>query len=169
VIRPGVDGVPHTTTYADKADASDTPEPRKSTVKAILIDPEARTVTDIESTCDLDDLYRLIGTDEVTAVPLDLTARGIGDTIWLNDNPEGAEDEHQVRGYDYPFGGRGVVVGTDDQGESADVTVTTLRSPRGSNSHGGPCTATPPRRSLEASRSGRSRQSTMNDCSAPCG
>ena len=79
-------------------------------MRAILIDPYLASVTEVETTATLADLYRLIGCDTICRLGL---APGLA--IYLDDN--GLRDQpgalFTFLGYDQPLAGRGLVIGED--------------------------------------------------------
>lgn len=91
-------------------------------MKAILIDAKARTITEVEHDGNYRQLYTLLSGDEPGKVEL-FTAVQIndqGDTLYVDDEGLLKPQEHFFRwtNYDHPFAGNGVILGTDDDGNS---------------------------------------------------
>ena len=85
-------------------------------MKAYLVDPVAKTVTEVEHDGDYRDIYKHIQADCFTA----LSINTMGDALYLDD--EGLYRDGQryfhLKGYPQPLGGRGLLLGTDDEGDS---------------------------------------------------
>jgi hypothetical protein len=109
------------------------------TLKGFLIDCHTRTITEVavpnsralrdESRAILDYMYRTLDVDLVTTVTLNSNS----DTLWLDDEgllKKGAVLWHYKGSQQY-FAGRGLVLGSDDEGYSTSVsdavTLDTLR------------------------------------------
>lgn len=90
-------------------------------MKAILIDPFAREVREIEVAAGIDAIYAAIGAECFCTVGLP-----DGDAIYLDD--EGVfRDKQQwfaVGNYPHPLAGKGLILGCDEEGESCDPQVT---------------------------------------------
>lgn len=84
-------------------------------MRAILIDPFARTVTEIELAPGIKPIYDAIKADCFCTVNLD-----DGDAIYLDDDGLFREGQEffSVGNYPHPLAGRGVVLGSNDEGES---------------------------------------------------
>ena len=90
-------------------------------IKAILIDTPNQTIEIVDYSGDYKDIYGLLGCDLFTTVYLE----GVGeDTLYVDD--EGLYVENQVffgiAGCPQPLAGRGLILGTDDEGDSTDCT-----------------------------------------------
>lgn len=89
-------------------------------MRAILIDPEAKTITEVEYTGDYKNIYEHIGADCFTAVGIDHYENEDRETIFVDD--EGLYREPQYffiwQGYDQPLAGKGLILGTNAEGES---------------------------------------------------
>ena len=93
-------------------------------MKAILIDPFEKTITEVDYNGDFRQIYKLIdcGTFDVVRV------NDIGDGIFVDD--EGLINGKQQeffgwRGYEQPLAGKGLLLGcTLSDGESADTSYT---------------------------------------------
>lgn len=94
-------------------------------MKAYLIDPFAKTITEVEYTGEYTNIYEHIGVDCFTA----LTINNARDTIFLDD--EGLFREGQkyflLHKYPQPLPGKGLVLGTDDQGESVSPVISIMQ------------------------------------------
>lgn len=91
-------------------------------MRAILIDPETREVSEVEiDPTSLDDYYRLIGCDCFTAVTID----DQGTTVYVDDEGlfKGPSVFFLIKGYPQPLAGRGLVVGTDAEGNTIEPSV----------------------------------------------
>ena len=90
-------------------------------MQAILIDTPNQTIEIVDYSGDYKDIYALLGCDLFTTVYLE----GVGeDTLYVDD--EGLYVENQVffgiAGCPQPLAGRGLILGTDDEGDSTDCT-----------------------------------------------
>jgi hypothetical protein len=92
-------------------------------MKAVLICPYTKTIEDVEYSGDYKDLYALLGCGLFTTVYLDGANL---DTLFVDD--EGLYVESQkffkIAGYEQPLAGRGILLGTDAEGESTDCAST---------------------------------------------
>lgn len=92
-------------------------------MRAILIDPFTRTVSDVDTGAGLDDLYDILKVELITVVNL-----GKGHALILDDEglmkPKEEQEYFHLRGAQQPFAGRGLVLG-DNYGESRDATLPT--------------------------------------------
>lgn len=91
-------------------------------IKGLLINPENKTITPVVLTDDYRDIYGLIDARTFDVVRLD-----DGDGIYLDD--EGLlKDEpgpfFGLKGYGQPIAGKGLVLGSDDEGETQNVKIT---------------------------------------------
>ena len=93
-------------------------------MRAFLIDPHTRTISQTEYNGDSHQINELIGADTFTAV-YPAPPFGQGDTIYLDD--EGLFQPNQaffmVPGYPDPLAGKALVLGSDAEGESADAEI----------------------------------------------
>lgn len=92
-------------------------------MKAILIDPFARTVTEVDYSGDYHDIYQIIDCDTFTCV----AAAGSGETLFVDD--EGLINGKQQAffgwmGYPQPLAGKALLLGTDLMGESMATNFT---------------------------------------------
>ena len=92
-------------------------------MRAILIDPFTQTIEEVDYSGDYKDIYGLIECDLFTTVYLPNTS---DDTLFVDD--EGLYVENQrffkIEGYEQPLAGRGLLLGTDEEGESIDCMST---------------------------------------------
>ena len=91
-------------------------------MKAFLIDPQAQTITEVEYSGDYTEIYKHIGADMFDVVRINRN----GDCIFVDDEGLLKEPEHFFAHTNYPnpLAGRGLVLGTDDEGDSAPPKVT---------------------------------------------
>lgn len=92
-------------------------------MKAFLIDPFAREITEVEHDASgIDGIYELID------APIFATAtfNEFGDTIFVDDEGLFREDQAFFRhdGYPQPLAGKGLVLGCDDEGETVAPSTT---------------------------------------------
>ena len=89
-------------------------------MRAILINPETKTITEVEYTGDYKNIYEHIGADCFTAISIDHYENEDRETIFVDDeglyrNPQ---NFFMWSGYDQPLAGKGLILGTDAGGES---------------------------------------------------
>lgn len=89
-------------------------------MRAYLINPHTQTVTEVDQNSQ-DDLCKLIDCRALMAIPIPAN-----DTIYANDS-NACEASFRYRGNSTPIWGRGVVVGSDDEGND-DVPAHSLKS-----------------------------------------
>ena len=92
-------------------------------MKAYLIDPFAQTITEVEYSGDYKQIYSLIDADLFTTA----TFNEHGDTVFVDDEGliNGKPQEFfLVRGYPTPLAGKGLILGTDEDGESVEPSIT---------------------------------------------
>ena len=92
-------------------------------MKAYLIDPFAQSVTEVEYSGDYTEISRLIDCDLFTTS----WRNKFGDTLFVDD--EGLiNGKHQevflISGYPQPLAGKGLILGSDQQGESVEPSIT---------------------------------------------
>lgn len=90
---------------------------------AYLIDPFTRTITQVEYSGDYQEIYRLIGCDTFTCADIN----EYGDTVFVDDEGliNGKPQEFfLVADYPQPLAGKGLVLGTDQEGESVSPSIT---------------------------------------------
>lgn len=85
-------------------------------MRAILIDPHAKTVTEVEHDGTLEGIYRAIGADCVCTVGLGVDR----DAVFLDDDGLFREGQEffSIGEYPHPLAGKGLVLGCDAEGES---------------------------------------------------
>jgi len=86
-------------------------------MQAILIDPYTQTIEVVEYSGDYKDIYALLGCDLFTTVYTEMA-----DTIYVDDEGLYVEDQRyfKVKGYPQPLAGKGLVLGSTDDGDSTD-------------------------------------------------
>lgn len=92
-------------------------------MRAILINPFDKTVSEVETKAGLDDLYEIIKCELITVVSWDMDNALIIDDEGLMVDKEDQE-YWWAKGCDQPFAGRGIIIG-DNYGEnkSTDLKV----------------------------------------------
>lgn len=94
-------------------------------VKAVFIDVVSKTITDIEISTSIADIYDRLDCTTFDMICPKNAPRGltiyIDDAGLLRDVPLGA---FSVRGFDQVLSGHGLVVGTDDEGNTSDCPQT---------------------------------------------
>lgn len=90
-------------------------------MKGILIDPKARTITEVEVEKGIDAIYALI-----QAGTFDCVYINPHNSVFVDDNGLLNDPEFFfiLKGYPQPLAGRGLILGCDDEGESCSATVT---------------------------------------------
>lgn len=90
-------------------------------MRAILIDPFTRDITEVEYTGDIGCIYEHIQANCFDAARFD----NKGDAVYVDDEGLLKEPTHffQIAGYPQPLAGRGLVLGVDREGESVSPTV----------------------------------------------
>lgn len=92
-------------------------------MKAILVDPFARTITEVEYTGDYTNIYEHIQAQAFDVVRINRK----GDAIFVDDEGLINGNENQQFfgwiGYVNPIAGRGLILGTDDEGESISPSI----------------------------------------------
>lgn len=90
-------------------------------MKAILIDPTSRAVKYVDVKPGIDAIYEAINAETFTVITLD----DKGTALFLDD--EGLykpnQDFFQIGDYKQPLAGRGLILGTNEAGESEDAKV----------------------------------------------
>jgi hypothetical protein len=86
-------------------------------MQAILIDPYTETIEVVDYSGDWRDIKTLLGCELFTTVYLDDV-----DTIYVDDEGLYAEDQKffKLKGYPQPLAGRGLVLGSTEDGDSTD-------------------------------------------------
>ncbi len=90
-------------------------------MKAFLIDPFEREITEVDYQGDYHEIYYHIKADLFCTV----TVSDLGDTLFLDDEGLFREEQafFQWIGYGQPLAGRALVLGTDTEGESRDCMI----------------------------------------------
>lgn len=90
-------------------------------MKAYLIDSQNKTVSEVEYDGTIDCIYRHLDVGTFDVVQLDDN----GDSVFVDD--EGLlKDPYyffEVQGVSFPLAGRGLVLGTDDEGDSVEPVM----------------------------------------------
>lgn len=90
-------------------------------MRAILIDPFTRTISDVETDASLDDMYRLLDVDLITVIQV-----GGGHAMILDDEGLLKEKESQayfmLRGMEQPLAGKAMIL-ADEYGENRGATL----------------------------------------------
>lgn len=92
-------------------------------MKAYLIDPFTRTVSQVEYSGDYQQIYSFIDCDTFTCADFN----DKGDTVFVDDEGliNGKPQEFfLVDGYPTPLAGKGLVLGTNQEGESVEPSIT---------------------------------------------
>ena len=86
-------------------------------MQAILIDPYTQTIEVVEYSGDYKDISAMLGCDLFTTVYAEMP-----DTIYVDDEGLYVEDKRffKLKGYPQPLAGRGLVLGSTDDGDSTD-------------------------------------------------
>lgn len=91
-------------------------------MRAIVIDPEAQTIQQVNWSGKTEDLFRLVGAEDI-----DHTTLPNGDEIWVDDAGL-TSGQHRFgfkhEDYYHPLAGKGVIVGADRWGRSASSATT---------------------------------------------
>lgn len=92
-------------------------------MQAYLIDPFAQTVTEVDYSGDIADIYKLTDCETFAVAQFDARGNGVfvDDEGLLNNKPKAF---FQIWDYPQPLAGKGLVLGTDDEGESIAPTLT---------------------------------------------
>ena len=93
---------------------------KEKNLRAFLIDPEAKTITQVTHNGDYKQIYEFIKCDCFTVVQLDKVNCIYVDDEGLLNNPRYF---FTIKGYPQPLAGRGLVLGTDDEGDTTGTTI----------------------------------------------
>lgn len=95
-------------------------------MRALLLDPTAGTVTEVDYDGDYRSIYKLIDCETFTTVGLD----DKGNTLFVDDeglfrSMDSGEFEPFIiwRGYNQPLAGKGLILGTNEEGDSIATTL----------------------------------------------
>ena len=88
-------------------------------MRAILIDPFTQTIEEVDYSGDYKDIYTLIQCE------LFSTVYCLEDTLFVDDEGLYVKDQRyfKVAGYPQPLAGRGLLLGTNEEGDSVDATA----------------------------------------------
>jgi hypothetical protein len=86
-------------------------------MRAILIDPKARSITETDYNGDYKHIYKLIECEPSPFTMVQLSAR---ESLFLDDEGlfKGHTDFFMWKGYSHPLCGKGLILGIDYEGES---------------------------------------------------
>jgi Domain of unknown function (DUF3846) len=89
-------------------------------MRAILIDPVERTITEVEHDGNYKSIYPQLGCDLFTCVYLEND-----DAIFVDDEGllKGGQHFFKVNTYPQPLAGRGLILGCDADGETVGATI----------------------------------------------
>lgn len=89
-------------------------------MQAILIDPYTETIEEVEYSGDYKDISALLGCDLFTCVYIDNY-----DTLYVDDEGLYVDDQKyfKMKGYDQPLAGRGLILGSSDDGNTTDCVA----------------------------------------------
>jgi hypothetical protein len=91
-------------------------------MNAYLIDPFTRTITEVNHNGDYREIYKLIGADCFDVVYLNRA----NDCCYIDDEGLYVEDQKffLYHGFGQPLAGKGLVLGTNDEGDSVSPKIT---------------------------------------------
>jgi hypothetical protein len=91
-------------------------------MQGILIDPFTKTVSEVSYNGNYKEIYKLTGCSTFTVIELDAN----GETLFIDDNGLLENPEHFFKweGYEQPLAGKGLILGTDSEGESVGTKFT---------------------------------------------
>ncbi len=94
-------------------------------MQALLVDPAERTVTPVQlkdGGGNLDEIYRLLGCSNISAAHIN----DRGDLVYVDDEGllKGPTDFFLLDPYPQPLAGKGLIVGTDAEGNDVAPSVT---------------------------------------------
>jgi len=96
-------------------------------MRGILIDPFTRSISEIETSGKLADIYELLGVELVTVVSV-----GEDQSLFLDDEgllvPKEEQEYWNWKGSNQPYAGRGLILGLDDEGDNIDATMGSLEA-----------------------------------------
>lgn len=95
-------------------------------MKAILIDPFNETVTEVEHTGNYKHIYELLSHPEHPVDCFTAVRLGNGDAIYVDDEGLLKDPKHFFvwKGYPQPMAGKGLLLGSNDEGESISPETT---------------------------------------------
>jgi hypothetical protein len=94
-------------------------------MRAILINPDDQTITEIENSGSLADTQASVQCRGVCMVRVSREADGSGDLLWLDDDGLliAGKPVWRWAGYENPLPGRALILGVDWEGESAPAKI----------------------------------------------
>jgi hypothetical protein len=96
---------------------------QENEMKAYLIDPFTKTISMVEYSGDYNEIYKLIECDTFTCADFN----SFGDTVFVDDEGliNGKDQEFFLIGdYPSPLAGKALVLGTNQEGESVEPSMT---------------------------------------------
>ena len=98
---------------------------KENEMRGILIDPFTRSVSEIETSGKLAEIYELLGVDLITAVTV-----GGDQSLFLDDEglmvPKANQEYWNWKGSNQPYAGRGLILGLDSNGDNIGTTMSGL-------------------------------------------
>jgi hypothetical protein len=98
---------------------------KENEMRGILIDPFTRSVSEIETSGKLLEIYELLGVDLITAVSLNENQ-----SLFLDDEglmvPKANQEYWNWKGSNQPYAGRGLILGLDSDGDNVSTTMSGL-------------------------------------------
>lgn len=92
-------------------------------MRGILIDPFTKTIEEVETTGKLPEIYSMLGVELITIVHV-----GETDVLFLDDEglfvPREEQEYFHWKGSNQPYAGKGLIIGTDEDGDSTDAEAT---------------------------------------------
>lgn len=90
-------------------------------MKAFLIDPKAQRITEVEYDGDYRSIYKSLDCVRFDVVEINAEK----DCVFIDDEGLMSEDAYffGVQGFPNPLAGKGLVLGTDDEGDSIEPTI----------------------------------------------
>ena len=92
-------------------------------MRGILIDPFTRTISEIETGGTLAEIYSTLEVELITVVSI-----GQEDILYIDDEgllvPKEVQEYFYWRGSNQPYAGRGLILGTDEEGDNTDTSLT---------------------------------------------
>lgn len=92
-------------------------------MRGIFIDPFTRTISEVETSGSLAEIYELLGVELITVISI-----GDDQTLFLDDEglmvPKDQQEYFNWRGSNQPYAGKGLILGVDEEGDNTDATST---------------------------------------------
>jgi hypothetical protein len=94
-------------------------------MRAILIDPKAKTITEVEYTGDYKNINEHIEAELFTVVGIDHYENEDRESLFVDDEGLYKEDQYFFlwNGYDQPLAGKGLILGYNAEGESIATSL----------------------------------------------